>query len=833
MMLFAPHQAATVFRVPKLPGGTTLKRAEWEIAHSASEHGPRLHLPKIPRRGNYSEAARLDRLQFIRQQTSKELASIGAMSLDPAQLSSNMEALIGSVEIPLGLAGPLMFHGEHAQGLVYAPIAATEGALVSSITRGAYAISISGGVQTRVMRQRMVRVPMFLLADMREAQAFADFVTQNFERIRAVTRRYSNYADLKELPVQLLGRAAHVHFVYETGDAAGQNMTTTCTWHACLWLVAQVREALNINAENFLVEGGMASDKKVSNANLIKGRGISVQAEACISRSAMRRVLKIEPEDLQRYWQHSMSAAISSGMLGLNTNVANLVAAVFAATGQDLASVHESSSAVLSLEVKPDGDLYLALSLPSLVIGTIGGGTHLPDQRECLELLGCQGTGKVKRLAEIIAGYALSLDISTMSAIVAGHFAIAHEKLGRSNQGSDFKLGELDAKFFNHMLEQNPGWAEAGSKVIDAEPLSDVSIGDSVLSELASKRMKKAVGLFPFRLQLANPQHRMSEIKVMVKLKPRADEVSEIACTVAALCGEPLASEFQRCRAWLGNDATDRKELAIFAQTDARFQRYTPRMFGQFQHERRGAFILVQELLQNLELMDSAQEIESWTLPHWHAALTGISACQAIWYQREAELQTQTWLGNTPSLQLALEKQSLYRALLQHATDEFPEQFSGPQLLQWHQIIDGIGGWWAEIEQMPRTLVHHDFNPRNMGFRREAKGLRVCIYDWELANLHLPQRDLVELLAYTLQADTPAQQVEDLVNFHRRALQTELGHGIDAKQWWRGFRYALYDFMLATILVYLMMHTFRHFAYLERVLATTHHLLAIVQEQEA
>lgn len=795
-----------------------------------AEHGARL--PKIPRRGNYTEQARLERLDFIRAQSGAALASVGQTTLNAEQLSSNMEAMIGSIEIPLGVAGPLLFHGEHVEGLVYAPIASTEGALVSSITRGAYAISVSGGITTRVMQQRMVRVPMFLLANMQEAQRFADFVAANLQRIQAVIRRYSNYAQLKELPVQLIGRAAHVHFVYETGDAAGQNMSTTCTWHACLWLVAQARQELGIAADQFIIEGGMSSDKKVSNANLIKGRGISVQAEARISKSVMRRVLKVEPELVQRYWHHSMAAAISSGMVGLNTNIANLVAAVFAATGQDLASVHESASGVISMDLLPNGDLYLALSMPSLVIGTVGGGTHLPDQRQCLQMLSCQGVGKVKRLAEIIAGFALALDISTMSAIAAGHFAIAHEKLGRNNHATDFKLGELDPAFFNHLLrQQSQAWYGPEWRVLQVQTLSDVSIGDSVVSELTSRRLKKAVGLFPFALRLENAQGQVEDIKLMVKIKPRAQEVSEIACNIAALCGEPLASEFARCRDLIGADTCDVKELAIFAQSDARFRAHTPHYFCSYQNQARGAYVLVQELLQDLELMDSAGDISGWQSCHLHAAIDGISACHAIWLGRISELQAQSWLGHYPNGQRALQKTELYRALLQHAEHEFPEMFCAATVALYRNLIDSIPDWWAEIEKMPRTLVHNDFNPRNLGFRRQAGQAPIlCAYDWELATLHLPQRDIAELLCFVLPPEADENQVWALLEYQRHSLQQAANCTLDGQQWRLGFRYALYDFMLSTLLVYSMMHTFRHFSYLERVLASAANLCRILQQ---
>ncbi|MFZ5603492.1 MAG: hypothetical protein ACOY7J_13650, partial [Pseudomonadota bacterium] len=185
-----------------------------------------LTLPKVPARGVYTETARQERLAFLKEQTGHDLQEVSATRLDPKALVSNIEALIGSVEIPVGVAGPLHIKGEHANGLFYAPMATSEGALVASATRGATALSRAGGVTARVLGQRMLRVPVFVLEDLSMAFFFAEWVKDHQHEIAEQTRRYSNYANLVELQTSVLGKAVHVHFVYETGDAAGQNMTT-------------------------------------------------------------------------------------------------------------------------------------------------------------------------------------------------------------------------------------------------------------------------------------------------------------------------------------------------------------------------------------------------------------------------------------------------------------------------------------------------------------------------------------------------------------------------------------------------------------------------------
>ncbi|MGB2248804.1 MAG: hydroxymethylglutaryl-CoA reductase [Alcanivorax sediminis] len=389
-------------------------------------------LPKIPGRGLYSEEARQERLAFAREVTGASLQGIAETSFDPRKLVSNIEGLIGSVEIPLGIAGPLYVTGKHASGYYYAPLATSEGALVASATRGATAMSRSGGVRARVLEQRMLRVPMFQLQDLSQALFFADWIADHSEEIADQTARYSNYARLRQVRPQVIGRAVHVHFVYETGDAAGQNMTTTCTWQACQWIMSHMQQHHGLQFENFLVESNLSNDKKVTYQSFLNGRGIRVLAETVITARDCEQVLKVTPQQLVRAFHNLQSGGIAAGMVGSNINVANIVAAMFTATGQDIACVHESAIAHLNMEVTDQGDLYATMTLPSLVIGTVGGGTNLPQQREALELMQCAGPGNAHKLAEIIASFCLALDLSTLSAIACDQFARAHEKLGRN-----------------------------------------------------------------------------------------------------------------------------------------------------------------------------------------------------------------------------------------------------------------------------------------------------------------------------------------------------------------------------------------------------------------
>ncbi|MES2917822.1 MAG: phosphotransferase [Pseudomonadota bacterium] len=777
-------------------------------------------LPRIPARGLYTEEARQQRLAFARASTGARLDEVAHTRLDPRRLVSNIEAFIGSVEIPVGLAGPLHIRGVHANGLFLAPLATTEGALVASATRGATALSRAGGVTTRVLGQRMMRVPMFAFESMQKALFFADWVKDHQAALAAEVRKYSNYANLVHVAAQTMGRTVHVHFIYETGDAAGQNMTTTCTWQACQWILKQVQRFEGLRVVNFLVEANLSNDKKVTFQTFLRGRGVRVMAEAVLSDEVCQKTLKLSARQLVTAYQHVLSGSVASGMVGMNINVANVVAAMFTALGQDIACVHESALAHLHMELTEEGHAYCTMTLPSLVIGTVGGGTNLPQQRECLELIQCAGPGKAHKLAEVIAAWCLALDISTLSAVAADHFARAHERLGRNRPVNYLKLGDLDSGFFNAAL------SAGGLGQIQVEALEALQIeskGSSIITELTGHKINKLVGHFPFRLHTVEGE----QLDVMAKVKPLDAEVILMANSMAAMCEPRLAQEFKQFRDQIGFRGCHVRELAVMSQRDPRFVRHAPLVYGVVQDDEREAYVIVEELLQGLEQMDSADDTSGWMRAHVEAAIRGIAEVHSIWYGREEELKLQPWLADYPTAAGMAEKRRLWELLGAHAREEFPEWFSEEDMAIHRAIVNDIGNWWADIEKMPRTLVHNDFNPRNVAFRRQGEELVLCAWDWELATLHLPQHDLAELLAFTLHDPLDAAEIDYYLELHRSELERHTGRAIDAAEWRYGYKLALRDLLVNRVPMYVMAHTFRHYEFMERVYRTFREMLVI------
>jgi NADP-dependent 3-hydroxy-3-methylglutaryl-CoA reductase len=778
---------------------------------------------RLPGRGKHTEAARLARLDHLRRVRGVPLLRLEKTTLEAGKLCNNVEALIGGVEIPVGVAGPLRIDGGAARGTFFLPLATTEGALVSSASRGALALNESGGVQARVLGRQMTRVPLFAFDGFAAASAFCSWLPGQLEELQERTRDVSRHARLIAVEPLLSGVNVNVRFVFETGDAAGQNMSTACAWHLCRFIDRRLRDDPSLAPQAFYVESNASLDKKVGFASWLGGRGLRVLASATLADRVCRRALKVSSEQLLWAYQRSMEAALQVGMIGHNMNAANIVAGAFIATGQDVACVHESSLAQLTLQPAPDG-LHASISLPSLIVGTIGGGTHLPRQQELLELMGCAGSGGVDGLAEIIAGFCLALDLSTLAAVAGGQFAAAHERMGRNRPEAPFSERDLTPQFFQPGVRRALG---DDSVVVNEVGPADVELGDSLLGELTRPCARRLVGQLPRRLHYVSARSGAGHRDVLVRIKPRDEEVLLMTHLVASMCSSRLGELERRFAGHSGLAGCHLRELGVYQQTDPRFTRHAPALYQVVRDDARELFVLVLELLRDVELKDSADDLRGWTLAHVEAAVRGIAEVHSIWFGREEALRKQPWLGEVADSAARASMGELWSEVLDYAAGEFPSWYALPDRHLHQRILKSLPGWCRELEQMPRTLIHGDFNPRNLAFRREPSGLRLCAWDWELAELQVPQRDLAELLAFTLSADVAPSTVDDLVELHRRELSRCAGKAIDPAAWRRGYQLGLYDFLVGRLSLYQLVHSLRPCAFLERVLGTARSLIRI------
>jgi len=376
---------------------------------------------------DYSAAAIEARQRFIADYSGVEPQHTAHYSFDPATTQGNVEAFSGVAQVPLGFAGPIHVLGEHAQGEFLVPLATTEGTLVASYNRGIKVINLSGGVKCTVVADKMQRAPVFIFESAREARDFQTWVEENLEAIREEAESTSSIAKLLEIDTYLAGKFAYLRFNYFTGDAAGQNMVGRATFAACSWILERVD-----TVERFFLESNLATDKKASQVNVMRTRGKRVIAEVTVPRDVLIQHMRVEPGKLAYHAQVANVGAILSGANNNGLHSANSITAMFIATGQDVANVAESSAAIMYVELTPERDLYLSLTIPSLIVATYGGGTGLATQRESLEIMGCYGRDKVKKFAEIVAGVALAGEISLASAISSLDWVSSHEQYGRN-----------------------------------------------------------------------------------------------------------------------------------------------------------------------------------------------------------------------------------------------------------------------------------------------------------------------------------------------------------------------------------------------------------------
>jgi hydroxymethylglutaryl-CoA reductase (NADPH) len=387
---------------------------------------PAAHLPR-DESDDYSPEIIGQRQALIRQLTGLEPRHITCYSFDPHIVKGNCENFVGVAQVPIGCAGPLRVRGEHADGEFLIPLATSEGTLIASHNRGIKVLNACGGVKSTVVADAMQRAPVFVFPDARAGREFVEWVNANIGRIREEAEATSSVAKLLYIDPYVANKFVYLRFNFSTGDAAGQNMVGRATFAACSWILDQYQ-----GVSNFYLESNFATDKKASQINIMRTRGKRVTAEATIPRDILIQQLRVEPEKLAYHYGVANVGAFLSGANNNGAQSANAITAMFIATGQDVANVAESSAGILYTELTPDGGLYVSLTIPSLIVATHGGGTGLATQRECLEMLGCYGKGKVNRLAEIIAGVALAGEISLGAAISSSDWVSSHEKYGRN-----------------------------------------------------------------------------------------------------------------------------------------------------------------------------------------------------------------------------------------------------------------------------------------------------------------------------------------------------------------------------------------------------------------
>lgn len=342
----------------------------------------------------------------------------------------NIENFIGFAQVPIGLAGPLLLQGTKGTSEHWIPMATTEGALVASYSRGIKAGNDSGGFTSRATLCSVQRSPYLEFDNLVTAINFVRWIEAQVPTMKAAVSFASRFAKLLSMEVMHEGNGVHLTFSYETGAAAGQNMVTLVTAQILKEILSQAPQ----QPTHYYIEGNMSGDKKANLRSLSKIRGRKVISEVVISEQVTKAVLKSTPERIVKFWQTGTLAAVHSGAVGNHGHITNALTAIFMACGQDVACISEAAVGIGRMEVTTNGDLYASLSLPGLIVGTVGGGTKLPTQKEALELMGCGTPEDAGKFAEICGAVALAGELSIGAAIAEGHFAAAHQNLGRKDK---------------------------------------------------------------------------------------------------------------------------------------------------------------------------------------------------------------------------------------------------------------------------------------------------------------------------------------------------------------------------------------------------------------
>ncbi|ATX66959.1 3-hydroxy-3-methylglutaryl-coenzyme A reductase [Roseinatronobacter bogoriensis subsp. barguzinensis] len=344
----------------------------------------------------------------------------------PEQFNANIENFIGTVKLPVGIIGPLRINGLNAHGDFHVPMATTEAALVASYARGAYAATKSGGVSTAILYEGVIRTPAFVLENLLNAGLFVEWVVSQVDQLKAAAESTTRHGKLISVEPVIDNNVVFLICRYTTGDAAGQNMVTIATNALCDDIVARCPVALKA----WYIEGNFSGDKKASFLGLVTGRGRKVSASVTLKAGVVERSLGTSVQAMLDYGQVANLGAHLSGQLGAQAHYANGLAALYLATGQDAACVAESAIGITRMEARGQ-DLFCSVTMPNILVGSVGGGTSLPSQSAGLNILGLKGAGHGAALAEVVAATCLCGEISIVAAIAAGHFTRAHENLAR------------------------------------------------------------------------------------------------------------------------------------------------------------------------------------------------------------------------------------------------------------------------------------------------------------------------------------------------------------------------------------------------------------------
>jgi len=763
----------------------------------------------VPGRGLNNYTAINLRQNYLKE-AGYDIDKICQSNLDYNSVKNNIESVIGSVELPVGIVGPLLFCDKGQNEFVFTVAGTLEGALIASLNRGAKVISLSNGFSARFIHQKMLRVPLFILDNDADAIIFNRWAIKNFERIKEVAQSYSNHAKLIEIAPVISENNVHLRFVYTTGDASGQNMTTTCTWHAMLWIVETFRNETGINIRDFIIEGNGSSDKKASELMINHGRGCCIEAECFLNEEIINKVLRTSSEKILKFYNPSLKISANDGMLGYNINVANAVAAIFVATGQDLGSIPESSVADFFIEKTVSG-LHCRLRLYSLVIGTVGGGTAQLKQNEALKIMNCEGKGKIERFAKLIAGFALSLEISTYSAIVSGEFAKAHEKLGRNKPVDWLTKSEITEKFVRNALNGKI----KGSEIISVSLCETTTLDNGILTNITQRTNKKLIGFIPIEIKSANSKTE----RILIKSKSLDIDTIKGLHLMAASVDPQLSDLISRYKEDLEYSGLQTKEIKLYELLDKNNFTDIPEYYGSYCNPEREIYLLFQEFFDKNQMLlsDSENHPELWSDNIIKSVISKINKIHNF-------LNDSSITDSLPEIKQfePWNSKPLYVKMIEIINAENKQS----DFSKMYVYIEDLEQDFHELE-MPLTIIHNDFNPRNVAIRKDK---RVCIYDWELAVKNIPHRDIMEFLCFALPENFEEDRFMSFVDFYYNLL-LQYSPSLNYEMHIKACKYSIKEFLICRAAFYKVSEILMKLKFGDRIIKNSLRMIEILGQK--
>lgn len=339
----------------------------------------------------------------------------------------NIENYIGTVKVPVGVIGPLRVRGRYAIGDFHLPLATTEAALVASYNRGANVITDAGGCASMILDEGIARSPGFAFRSLDDVAIFTRWIRNEYTNLKRAAESTTRYGRLVNVETLTEGNHVYLNCQFATGDAAGQNMVTIATEA----ILDHIERCSPVKPRYCFLESNYSGDKKASARAFQSVRGKRVTAEITVPAALVVESLNTSVERMVDYWQMAALGGVLSGTVGVQGHFANGLAALYIACGQDAACVAESAVGVTRFENAGDGSLYASVTLPAVIVGTVGGGTNLPSQQACLEILNLPVVDRCRAFAELCAALVLAGELSIIGALAAGEFGRAHSRLAR------------------------------------------------------------------------------------------------------------------------------------------------------------------------------------------------------------------------------------------------------------------------------------------------------------------------------------------------------------------------------------------------------------------